>query len=393
MKVHLRRLWFASLLLGGCERDPVPEGHPSTCLAPTSGDPRVHPRSALFRAALEEVVSTGLPGAVMAIRDRDGWWQGAAGMVDLGRQTPMQTCHRTRIASVTKPFVAAAVMLLMEDGVLELDAPITTYLPEEDDRLPNASRISTRQLLSHQSGVHNFLDVPFVLELFNRPERTWRLEACYAHALRSSPDFEPGEDWSYSNTNYLLLARIIEAVTGQPHEDVLRTRIFEPLGMVSTSYRPDSFAFDGVAHGYFDLFGDRHLIDASESYANSCVGPDGGMVSTAEDLLTFLDATFSRGTLLRPSSIDAMLPYVETGEELFPHYGLGLESWVDGEAYGYGHGGHEFGYRTFAYYFPQQDVSFVVWVNASSLLPGDDNISAVVDAARNRLRDVVLDGS
>src|SRR5690606_28521846 len=129
---------------------------------------------------------------------------------------------------------------------------------------------------------------------------------------------------------------------------------------------------------------------ASDNYANSCVGPDGGMVSTAHDLLVFIDALLAQKTLLSDEMLTSMLPSIPTGELLFPQYGLGLELWDEDGVRGIGHGGHEFGYRTFAYYFPERDVTFVLWFNTSSLNPTDNNIADVVNAQRRALRDIAL---
>ena len=387
----VRALLLAVFAASACGVQPQPEGEPARCLAHAASDTTApHPLADVLQPALEDAVDAGLPGVVMAIRDRDGAWEGAAGFADLGRETPMQTCHRTRIASVTKTFIAATVLALAEEGLLDLDATVAEMLPGERDRLPHADEVTVRQLLSHTSGVYNFLDVGLVLELFNRPGRTWTVAECYDHALGHDAAFAPGVDWSYSNTNYILLGWIIEAAKGRPHEDVMREEIFEPLQMRSTSYRVDRFDFHGVAHGYFDLLGDRTLIDSTESYANLCVGPDGGMVSTAHDVLLFYDALFARRDLLAAQSVDEMMPFARTDESDFPLYGLGVEQWGDGERLGVGHGGHEFGYRTFAYYFPHQDVTFVVWFNASSLLPTDRNVAATIEAQRDRLRDLAL---
>lgn len=382
----------AASAVAGCEVQAVAEGQGPSCDTAAAELPTAteHPRAAALQAGLEAIVDAGLPGAVMAIRDADGVWQGAAGYADLGRRIPMDPCHRTRIASVTKTFVAATVLLLVEEGLVDLDAPVTAYLNPPPQRLPHAADITIRHLLSHTSGVHNYLDVPFALELFNRPSRTWTIAECYEHAMDSDPEFGPGQGWSYSNTNYILAAWIIEAVTGKPHQDVMAERIFAPLGLQATSYRPDQFAFEGVARGYFDLNGDRTLVDSSDTFANSCVGPDGGMVSNAHDLLLFYDTLLRDEKLLDPGRLEAMLPFVDTDYPGFPEYGLGLETWSEDGHVGYGHGGHEFGYRTFAYYFPREDVTFVLWVNASSLIPTDDNISAIIDAERNRLRDLAL---
>ena len=386
------------LLLGvlstACDVDPQPLGEPSTCRAPSARANTDHPLAGRLQAALEEAVDDGVPGVVMAVRDGDGIWEGAAGYVDLGRADPMQSCHRTRIASVTKTFIATAIMALAEEGRLDLDAPISTVIPNRTRGLPNAGRVTTRQLMQHTSGVYNFIDVPLVLDLFNRPSDTWTIQECYEHALDNDPEFEPGASWSYSNTNYLLLGWILEAVSGAPQEQVLRERFFEPLAMHDTHYAVDAFDFDGVAHGYFDLMGDGALVDSTSTYANLCVGADGGMVSSARDLLTFFDHLFAVGDVVSSDTLAAMMPTVETDEDDFPLYGAGLEAWgPPGPRRGIGHGGHEFGYRTFAYYFPEPDVTFIVWFNASSLQPTPDNISEVISGHRNRLRDIVLDAA
>lgn len=377
----------------GCEVEPEPVAAPAACFqrGESPANAGSHPRAEELQTALEEAVGAGLPGAVMAIRDEHGTWEGAAGMVDLGRSEPMRTCHRTRIASVTKTFVAVTVLALVEQGLLDLNATLSEVLPDKTRGLRHADRITVEQLLNHTSGVYNFIDVELALELFNRPDRTWTTHECYDHALTGDPEFAPGGGWSYSNTNYLLLAWIIEAVTGSSQAQVVDEQILAPLQLDETRYHVDDFRFDGVAHGYFDLLGDRTLVDSTESYANLCVGADGGMVSTARDLLSFYDHLFAQRDLLSAASLERMMPRVETGEHDFPEYGLGVEAWGnEGPRRGVGHGGHEFGYRTFAYYFPENDVTFVLWFNASSLLPTDDNIAAVINAQRNRLRDVAL---
>lgn len=387
------RRWtpLLAFMLLACDPEAVPEGAPSTCLPRQEVPVTTHPLAGALQDAMDDAVADGLPGVVIAFRDPHGSWEGSAGLVDLGRGEPMQTCHRTRIASVTKTFVATTVLMLVDQGRLELDATLSELLPARTRELANAERITVLQLLRHQSGVYNFLDVEFVVDLFNRPDATWSLDACYAHALDQAPAFAPGTDWGYSNTNYLLLGWIIEAVTGQPQAEAVEALILDPLGLDETEYVVDRFEFDGVAHGYFDLMGDGTLVDSTRTYANSCVGPDGGMISSARDLLTFYDHLLARRDLLSEDSLARMLPSVETGEAEFPLYGAGLEAWgPPGRTRGIGHGGHEFGYRTFAYDFPEADVTFVVWVNASSLVPTDTNIAVRIDAIRDRLRDIVL---
>lgn len=344
----------------------------------------------MFQTALQGAVEAGLPGAVMAVRDADGFWQGAAGYADLEREIPMEACHRTRIGSVSKTLFAATLMSLMERHGIHPDTTLGVLLPEERDRLPNIDDITVRQVLSHTSGIANFLEVSLVLALFNRPERTWTNRECYEHALGLQPAFDPGEGWSYSNTNYVLAGWIIEAITGRPHEDALHETLVAPLGMSSTSYTPDAFDFDGVVPGYFDLYGNQELINAFGTYADVSAGPDGAIVSSAHDILHFLDRLLSKKDLLSHEALVAMMPYVATGEPESSSYGLGLEAWREGDRLGIGHGGHEFGYRTFAYYFPAKDVTAVVWFNASSLIPTDENIAITINTQRDRLFDLAL---
>lgn len=371
---------------------PDPQGAEPVCVTSSSQLPPLstHPKANALAEGLQQAIAAGIPGASLAIRDENGVWEGAAGFADLDRGLSMQTCHSTRIASVTKPFVAATLLRLVEQGLIDLDQTVAHYLPNETERLPHAKSITVHQLLNHTSGVHNFLDLEFVLDLINRPSKTWTMNEAYEHALRSKADFAPGDDWSYSNTNYLLAAWVMEAVSDKKHEAQMAAEIFRPLDLAGTSYRADSFEFDGVVRGYLDLYGDGALVDASDNYANSCVGPDGGMVSTAHDLLVFFDALLAQKTLLSDEMLSEMLPSIPTGELLFPKYGLGLELWEEDGVRGIGHGGHEFGYRTFAYYFPERDVTFVLWFNTSSLNPTDNNIAHVVNAQRRALRDIAL---
>jgi CubicO group peptidase (beta-lactamase class C family) len=114
------------------------------------------------------------------------------------------------------------------------------------------------------------------------------------------------------------------------------------------------------------------------------------MISTAHDLLVFFDALFTTDALLTATERESLMPSVPTGGERFPAYGLGVERWEEGGRWGVGHGGHEFGYRTFAYHFPEEDVTFVLWVNVSSLTPTAENSAVIIDAHRLALRDLVL---
>ncbi len=149
-----------------------------------------------------------------------------------------------RIGSITKQFTAAAIMRLAERGKLSIDDPMTKYLPN----VPTHGRtITILRLLNHTSGIHNYT-----------AERDWRqhwTEAMTPRQIvafvdRDSLDFKPGDAWSYSNTNFVLLGMIVEKVSGEPYARYLQEQFFTPLGLAQTSYCPDRPTDPSFADGY-----------------------------------------------------------------------------------------------------------------------------------------------
>ena len=145
------------------------------------------------------------------------------------------------IASVSKPFTATAIMLLVQSGQIELDAPISTYLTDTPAHWEN---ITVRHLLTHTAGLSESVYA-------NRLRTIQTLSGFQTQASKVPLDFQPGEAWAYSNTGYNLAARIIETVSGQSFEAFMESRIFEPIGMGSTDVVRESYDFSNRATGYF----------------------------------------------------------------------------------------------------------------------------------------------
>lgn len=384
LRLRLRRV---SILARLCSIFAVPacsdpfDRDPEDYTCRLSVDPSLHPRAGELQAALEREVAGRVPGAVWAVRDREGLWLGAFGHADLDLAVPMRACQRFRIASVTKPMVATAVLRLAELGDVDLDAPLFEALPEPwADRFDDPDS-TLRNALRHRTGLPRFRDTKWGLEVFDDPGRTWSTDDFLHRALDKKREFAPGTGYTYSNTNYLLAGKVIERATGSGHDAFIAREVFEAVGMTDASYVADDprAPESALARGYLDVWGDHRLYDATESFAVTDSTAAGGAVASALDLQRFIDALLRDKTVLDPNTVEAMLDLQPTGDPDFAGYGLGIESWDTPWGRGLGHTGQRFGYLARVHWFPERDITMVLLVNASSLSsPTDDNLTGLV---------------
>ncbi|MCB9595599.1 MAG: beta-lactamase family protein [Sandaracinaceae bacterium] len=371
----MRRLVVALVLAGfGCAS---PRPAVSAC-EPRTADP-THARAALYQRTLDEQVAGRLPGAIALIRDADGLWMGASGEVDLAHGVSAQVCHRMPIASMTKTLVATVALILEARGVLSLDAPIAGHLPAEvAEAVANSDRITLRMLLNHTSGVPSYTNQAWYLRSIDNPGWVPTEEDALS-AIRGQSLFEPGTAHRYGSTNYILAGRVIEDATGRPFEEVLRDELLDPLELSATSYAP-GVAYEDIAQGYLDLYGDERYVESSwdDFLASTLRSPSAGVATDVLDLMRFMDALFRTDALLSARSRDEML--TEAIDSADPKhsavgYGLGVEHYVWPEGEAWGHSGSLFGFESYAHYFPREDVTMVLLVNASSLSDGVDDHS------------------
>lgn len=282
----------------------------------------------------------------------------AYGMADLERDVPNTAATIFEAGSVSKQFTAAAVLLLARDGKLSLDDPARKYLPELPDY---GKRLTIRHMLTHTSGLRDWGTVAGI----GGWPRTTRV---YTHAnvleiasRQRSLNFEPGTNWSYSNTGYNLAAIIVSRVSGQPFAEFCRTRLFEPLGLTHTSWRDDfTRIVKGRALAYMEAKDGFHLEMPFENAHGN-----GGLLTTVGDLLKW-NEHFDR-----PASEDASLvrsqqepAHVASGQEL--DYALGL--YVDRYKglREVSHSGATAGYRAFLARYPDRRLSVAVLCNGST---------------------------
>ena len=242
------------------------------------------------RSALDRLIASGVPGAVLLARDGDDVLRLAAGTADTATGRPMRPDLRFRAGSVTKTFVATVTLQLAGEGTLSLDDTVEHWLP---GLVPGGAAISVRQLLDHTSGLFDYTEDPrvFAPYLAGNLDFRWQPRQLVRIAVSHPPLFPPGAAWSYSNTGYVLVGMIIEAATSHRLEAELQRRIFRPLRLDATSFATGS-AIDGAhAHGYTDLgSGLADITGLSQSWAWAA----GAVVSTADDLATFVGSAHGR---------------------------------------------------------------------------------------------------
>jgi D-alanyl-D-alanine carboxypeptidase len=213
------------------------------------------------------------------------------------KETNRQVDNETRfaVASVTKEFTAACILLLSEEGKLSVDDPVAKYFPD----LTRAQDVRLLDLMNMVSGYRDYYPLDYLTREMTRPTTP---DAVINEYAKQPLDFEPGSRLSYSNTNYLILGRIVEKVSGKSYEDFLQERILRPLGMTHTGFEPDPVR-PGAAQGYscFAVFDPQPAPREPAGWMFSA----GGLYSTPNDLVTW-DLALMNGKVLKPESYRLM---------------------------------------------------------------------------------------
>ena len=325
-----------------------------------------------LQAKLDSVYRAGkFPGAVLGVALADGSSFGlAVGQSDTALKKPMRAEDRMPQGSVGKTYVAAVALQLVDEGKLELDAPVSRYLGSEAwfSRLPNASAITVRQLMNHTSGLVRYeFNEQFLADLKRDPFRVWKVEEQLAYLFDQPAPFAAGEGWEYSDTNYLVLGLIIERLSGRALNDEIRRRVIQPLRLTATipNDRPELPIAQGYA-GQPNPFGgsDAMLVDGRMILNPAFEGAGGGWSSSAVDLACWGKALYG-GKVLPAARLQEAFQGVPArlGPEV--RYGLGVIIWPSAQGPVYGHSGFFPGYITDLRYFPQGDFAIALQVNTS----------------------------
>jgi CubicO group peptidase (beta-lactamase class C family) len=268
----------------------IPQGYSSFARA---ADPDIGPKLA---ALMEERSKRGFSGSVLVARDGEPLLRRGYGMANLEHDVPNTPQTKYRIGSVTKQFTAAAILILQEQGKLDVHAAIKTYLSD----CPGAwDAVTVHHLLTHTSGVPDYVRGPDFERTMREPASPDALIARF----RDRPlEFTPGERFAYRNTGYALLGRIIERVSGTTYAEFLNTHIFTPLGMNDSGYDDARPVLKGRAAGYRRRpagIENAPFLDMTVPFSA------GGLYSTVDDLLKW-DRALAANQLLSKKSQEAM---------------------------------------------------------------------------------------
>jgi D-alanyl-D-alanine carboxypeptidase len=278
--------------------------------------------------AIEAFVEAGFAGLQMRVHDEQGDWVGSAGVRQLGEHAPPPTDGRFWAGSVAKTFTATVVLQLVAEQKLGLDEPIAGHLPG----LALDDRITVRMLLQHTSGLFNYTGeyypdgtvAPGIQatgkEWVDTRLRTYQPRELVELAVSKPARFEPGTDWSYSNTNYTLAALLIEQVSGTSYGEQTERRLLQPLGLRDTVLAGAVIDLpEPHAHGYYRYQDGEEWVVADVSRQNLSMLPAAGSaITTTQDLQAFF-AALNAGKLLPPPLLAEMRKPVGPID-----YGLGL---------------------------------------------------------------------
>ncbi|MFG2994464.1 serine hydrolase domain-containing protein [Streptomyces sp. NPDC048257] len=331
--------------------------------------------------ALRNTTAAGAPGAMARFSGPDGVSIQTLGVRDRTTGAVMDPQARFRIGSVTKTFTSVVLLQLVDEGRIELDAPVNRYLP---GLLPD-DRITVRHLLSHRSGLADFTDTMFehtVPGFEAVRNKVFGYQELVNLSLAEPRTNQPGAAYRYSNTNFAVLGMLIEKTTGNGVATEYEQRIIKPLKLRNTSYVHPGTQIRGLhARGYLhpDEAG-APLVDSTEqtvSWAQSA----GAMISSTADLNTFTSALLG-GRLLPARMLDAMLTVTPTDATNTRFYGLGLRRYdLSCGTSVYGHTGTVQGFYTYAFSTRDGRRSLAAMANTSNRGEANTALGGTLEAA------------
>ncbi|HJN94013.1 MAG TPA: serine hydrolase, partial [Dehalococcoidia bacterium] len=242
-------------------------------------------------------------------------WSGGSGLADRRADRPMDGDSVFRIGDLTHMFVAMAALQLVDEGVLELDAPLGEAFPS----VPKSDRMTLRQLLNHTSGLNSFKIRPFVTAFFGDQTQLWAPAGVLSFLTPLNVD-KPGEGWDHSGTNYLLVADLIEQVTGVPIEEEVQRRLLDPLGLTATGWIDRESPPAALVAAYSRL-GTHEISQETYTALETGFRPAWGMVSSAADMARWM-RTLGSGELLSSATLAATRDFVKGPGDI--EAGLGI---------------------------------------------------------------------
>jgi D-alanyl-D-alanine carboxypeptidase len=379
---------YAAIVLVSCSRSGHYPTDPPGCGERINNS---YSKKDTLERMLQRYTDLGVPGLVVAVYSPEGYWATTKGFSDLETKKPMDLCRLQYLQSISKTYMAIAVLKLHEAGRIDLDAPITNYLPARYSKyFDKPGTVKVRHLMNHTSGIPEYTDVPeYIAYLLQHPDHSFTSEEFFEYIKNEKQRFIPGSKYAYTNTNYHLLALIADSIAGD-HAKLIQQKVLNPLGLKNTFYRndPGYLRYPELASSYLDMAGNGNLQDVTmmQQVSVACSKGDDGIVSTPSDAIRFMKGLI-QGKLLFASSMQQMMTWVNDSEGQ-PVYGLGLYNVRYSGYMGYGHGGAGIGAGCGLYYFPDRNVYVFLGTNIGTLVDGP--IVRKVDELKKKIIEVVL---
>ncbi|UOE42880.1 serine hydrolase domain-containing protein [Agromyces larvae] len=309
MQTHRRRgyatvvvaLAASALLLSGCTAPGEPpgstQGASPTGDASEPGDSTDASVQRLLDEAAARAVETHSLGSLIAEIRIDGEVVAQTAIGEAMGGVPVTLDGRFRNGAVAITYLSTLLMRLVDDGVVDLDEPIATWLPD----FPEADRVTPRMLANMTAGYPDHVANPeFIDAVVDDPFHAWTDDTLLAFSLGAPRSFEPGENWDYSHSDYIVLGLVLEAATGERLADLLAEHVLEPLGLDATVAEQGTAIPDPVVHAFT---AERGVWEDSTWWNPSWTLPEGAVqTSSIGDIASSFDAIVGRGDLLEPDS-------------------------------------------------------------------------------------------
>lgn len=293
---------------------------------------------ATIQTVLDDAVDKGIDGIFVYVEQTNNIDESyVAGLQDKAGQVPADANTLFKIASISKLFIAVSATKLIVEEQLSLNDTLATWLPEWADRIANSSSITISQMIQHRSGIADFDSQAG----FSWQNAHTDIDSTLAYALDKPADFTPGSKYEYSNTNYLLLAKVLDKVLGYSHQHYITENILTPLAMHDTYLQYSEIEPTLLAKGYWG-----NVERSTQDY----VIPGGSMISTVKDIAIFIRA-LNTGSLLSVEEKD-----------------------LYGSVYWFNHSGWLPGYQSVANYHSDIDAVVIQFINTTG--DGSENIAS-----------------
>ena len=315
-------------------------------------------------ALLSNYFRPGAPGASVIISQHGSiLFRKAYGLANIDTKMSLRPELPLRVGSVTKQFTAAGIMLLAEQGKLSVAEKIERYFPQYSE---HASHVTIEHLLTHTSGIRNYTELPQFASVMTKD---MSVDEVIAFFMDAPLKFQPGQRFSYSNSNYFLLGVIIEMVTGMSYPDFMRQQIFQPLQMLSTEIEKAPSQLAAVI-GYTQR---RKGTTSAPHYSMSWPFAAGALRTSVDDLVRW-DSAITNGTLLKRESWDLMAEDHTVNSGSHTGYGFGWFIRGFGGGNALEHGGDIGGFSAATLRFPNEELFVAVLANSDSQEPAPDMI-------------------